>query len=149
MKPGVFIEALNDKAIAAAITQAENRTSGEIRVFVSNKAAKDVVKDAERQFLRLGMANTELRNGVLIYFAPKSRSFAVLGDKGVHEKCGTTFWRDVTDRMTPLLKEHCFTEAIVQAVQEIGELLRKEFPWTKGDRNELPNDVARDDSEES
>jgi uncharacterized membrane protein len=51
--------------------------------------------------------------------------------------------------MTPLLKEHRFTEAIVQAVQEIGELLRKEFPWTEGDRNELPNDVARDDSEES
>jgi uncharacterized membrane protein len=144
MKTSEFMAALDDSAIADAISKAEKRTSAEIRVFVTERAVENVMEEAGRQFVRLGMNKTELRNGVLIFFAPKVREFAVLGDSGIHKKSGQAFWDAIAAKMAPLLKENRFTDAIVLGVGEIGALLATEFPWTKGDRNELPNEVARD-----
>ena len=41
------------------------------------------------------MTRTRERNAVLLYFAPVSRKFAVVGDAGVHEKCGAGFWEEI------------------------------------------------------
>jgi uncharacterized membrane protein len=138
-----FVKALSDHDVAEAIAQAEQRTSGEIRVFVSETEVDDPVIEAEKQFLRMGMSKTAQRNGVLIYFAPKSQKYAVVGDQGVHAKCGQKFWEHITEEMTPLLKSGKFTEAVVLAVHEIGDALAREFPPLPGDKNELPNRVER------
>jgi uncharacterized membrane protein len=145
MKTKEFIAALDDNQVAAAIERAEQKTSGEIRVFVTEQPVADVVTEAGKQFVRLGMTNTKQRNGVLIYFAPVSQKFAVMGDEGVHQRCGAEFWQHITAEMTPLLKAARYTEAIVLAVKEVGETLAREFPWESGDRNELPNKIARDE----
>jgi uncharacterized membrane protein len=145
MKTKDFVEALDEKAIAQAIADAEKRTSGEIRVFVSENVVEDPVKEAEKQFERLGMTKTKRGNGVLIYFAPKSQKFAVVGDSGVHARCGQNFWQHIAEEMTPLLKAGKFTEAILLAVREIGMVLAREFPWEAGDKNELPNQIAREE----
>lgn len=144
MKTKEFIKALDDDRIAAAIGAAEKTTSGEIRVFVTERSVNDVIAEAEKQFVRLRMAETADRNGVLIYFAPVAQKFAVIGDKGVHERCGPRFWEQITSEMGPLLKASKFTEAIVLAVEQIGRVLAREFPWKEGDLNELPNRVERD-----
>ena len=144
MKTKEFVDALDEKAIAEAIAEAEKRTSGEIRVFVSESLVEDPVKEAEKQFVTLGMTNTKRRNGVLIYFAPKSQKFAVVGDSGVHARCGQNFWQHITEEMTPLLKAGKFTDAILVAVRDIGGVLAREFPWEAGDKDELPNQIARD-----
>ena len=143
METKAFLHALDDQQIAEAIAQAEKTTSGEIRVFVSESAVDEPVLEAEKQFVRMGMMKTAQRNGVLIYFAPKSQKYAVIGDKGVHEKCGQKFWEHITEEMTPLLKARKFTEAVVLAVKDIGVALAKEFPPIAGDKNELPNRVER------
>ena len=143
METKAFLHALDDQQIGEAIAQAEKTTSAEIRVFVSESAANEPVLEAEKQFVRMGMTKTAQRNGVLIYFAPKSQKYAVIGDKGVHEKCGQKFWEHITEEMTPLLKVGRFTDAIVLAVKEIGASLAKEFPPLAGDKNELPNRVER------
>ena len=143
METKAFLHALDDQQIAEAIAQAEKTTSGEIRVFVSESAVNEPVLEAEKQFLRMGMMKTAQRNGVLIYFAPKSQKYAVVGDKGVHEKCGQKFWEHITEEMTPLLKAGKFTAAVLLAVKEIGAALAKEFPPVAGDKNELPNRVER------
>ncbi len=145
MKTSDFVHALDDKAIADAIAQAEKHTSGEIRVFVAEQAVQDPVVEAEKQFVKLGMTKTRQRNGVLLYFAPKSQKYAVVGDSGVHQRCGQNFWQHITEDMTPLLKQGKFTEGVLAAIREIGSVLAKEFPWEEGDRNELPNQIARDD----
>jgi uncharacterized membrane protein len=139
-----FVSALDDAKIAEAIGRAEKTTSGEIRVAVTEREVGDVVIEAEKQFVKMGMTKTELRNAVLIFFAPLSQKFAVVGDEGVHKRCGAQFWQHVTEEMTPLLKAGRYTDAIVIAVEEIGQVLAREFPWTQGDRNELPNTVERD-----
>jgi uncharacterized membrane protein len=138
-----FIHALNDDEVARAIGEAEKQTSGEIRVFVSESAVDNAVLEGEKQFIRMGMTKTAQRNGVLIYFAPKSQKFAVIGDEAVHKKCGQKFWEHITEEMTPLLKSNKFTEAVVLAVRDIGRALAKEFPPIANDKNELPNRVER------
>ena len=144
MKPKLFLDQLDDAKIAAAIAEAEQRSSGEIRVYVSHRPREDALEAARRRFLKLGMARTRQRNAVLIYFAPTTQKFAVWGDIGVHEKGGEDCWRSITASMIPLLKQGQFTAALEEAIRQIGDLLALHFPRRSDDRDELPNQVSRD-----
>lgn len=144
MKPKEFIDKLDDHKVVDAIAEAESKSSGEIRVFVSHEMPLDPLLAAETQFLKLGMDKTRERNGVLLYFSPRSQQFAVFGDRGIHEKCGTDFWQDIAAGISADLKAGRFTEAVIEAVKRIGDVLAKHFPRSPDDRNELPNQVARD-----
>lgn len=144
MKPKEFIDKLDDNKVMGAIAAAEQKSSGEIRVFVSNEKPADALVAAESQFLKLGMNKTRERNGVLIFFAPKVQQFAVVGDKAIHEKCGPDFWKQIASEITAHLKAGEFTEAVVDAVAHIGDVLVRHFPRSPDDRNELPNQVVRD-----
>ena len=144
MHPKKFLSYLEDRKIIQAIAEAEHKTSGQIRVYISQKHVTDVVSEAKVHFLRLGMEKTRARNAVLLYLAPRSRNFAVVGDVAVHEKCGDTFWQDIALDMEQALRQQKYTEAIVIAVQRVGAALAAHFPRHPDDRNELPDDVIRD-----
>jgi uncharacterized membrane protein len=144
MKPKEFIDKLDDTKVMATIAAAEQKSSGEIRVFVSNDKPADALAAAEAEFLKLGMTKTRERNGVLIFFAPKVQQFAVIGDQGIHEKCGADFWKHIATKISAHLKADDFTAAVVEAVTEIGAVLARHFPRSPDDRNELPNQVVRD-----
>lgn len=139
-----FIAQLDEAKIFAAITRAEQSTSGEIRVAISHKHRANVIASAHKRFVKLGMHQTPERNAVLIYFAPVSRTFAVWGDTGVHEKCGDNFWQGVAAKMAPALKAGQYTEAVVAAVDEIGTVLAQHFPRGADSKNHLPDDVVHD-----
>ena len=145
MSPKEFLDQVDEARVVAAIAEAESRSSGEIRVYVSHRKRDNALAHAQARFIKLGMTKTSQRNGVLIYFAPVSQQFAIVGDVGIHEKCGEPFWRQVTARMEPLLKSGRYTEAIIEAVREVGGLLERHFPKQAGDRNELSNQVIRDE----
>lgn len=144
MRSHEFIAQLDEPKIVAAIAQAEKRSSGEIRVFVSQREVDDVVARAQQRFEKLGMTRTQLRNGVLLYFAPRSRKFAVVGDQAIHEKCGPAFWEDVSTGVRRHLRSGDFTEAILHGVRQVGEVLARHFPRQADDRDELSNKIARD-----
>ena len=137
------IPPIEEHRVAAAIAAAELRTSGEIRVFVSSRTVESPVDAAGEQFVRLGMDRTAARNGVLIYVAPASHTFAVIGDKGVHERCGDTFWRDLADSMAMHFKAGDFTSGLVVGIERAGELLALHFPRQPDDRNELPDSIEQ------
>ncbi len=145
MKTKEFLQHLDEPLVIKAIANAELRTSGEIRVFVSEETVgDDVVARAAAHFEKLGMTATRDRNGVLLYFAPKSQKFAIIGDLGLHEKCGQAFWEEIATEMHRLFKAEKFTEAVVGAVQKVGEILTRHFPTRPDDQNELSNRVERD-----
>ena len=144
MRPKHFIEKLDEARIVAAIAAAEQKTSGEIRVYVSHKERSDALEAARTRFLALGMHKTRERNAILIYLVPHTHQFALWGDSGVHEKCGETFWKEITNRMGALLKQGLHTEAVEHAIKEIGAALAKHFPHHPGDSNQLPNEVGHD-----
>ncbi len=87
------------------------------------------------------MTQTRERNAVLIFVAPRAQKFAVIGDRGVHEKCGEPFWQALTQAMRAHFQAQNFTDAIVHAIREAGSLLAQHFPRRPDDRNELPNAV--------
>jgi len=128
MKPHAFSKHLEHDRIVAAIRDTEHKTTGEIRVTVSPKHVEDAVAAAQIEFLRLGMDHSKERNGVLIFVAPRSHKFAVIGDEAVHAKCGDAFWRQLAEAMTGYFHKSEFTPGIVHGVQTAGELLAQHFP---------------------
>jgi uncharacterized membrane protein len=144
MKTGHFLNAVDHDKIVAAIAAAEKRTSGEIRVFISRRKTGDALKAAGLCFTKLKMNQTPLRNGVLIFIAPVSHQFAVVGDTAVHAKCGDDFWREVVEGMTAGLKRGDFTEALLHGVEKVGLLLSAHFPPEAAGRNDLPDAVVEE-----
>jgi uncharacterized membrane protein len=137
-----LLRSVDADQVKEAIQKAEKRTSGEIRVVVSSLFWGNVYRAAVRAFERLGMHRTRERNGVLVFVVPSRRRFAVLGDAGIHEKVGQTFWDRVTDVIAEHFRKGDFTFGLVRAIEVIGEELRVHFPFDRAsDVNELPDDV--------
>ncbi len=145
MKPEEFLDRLDDARIVAAIQEAERQTSGEIRVYVSNKKHGDVQAAAVRCFQRLKMEQTAERNAVLIFIVPKSRQFALLGDEGIHRHLASGVWEAVAREMSDSLRIGTASVAVEEAIVRLSQELARHFPYRKNDRNELPDDVLRDD----
>src|SRR5215469_12107888 len=123
MHPKEFKKRLHHDDVVEAIRQAEHKTTGAIRVIVTHKHIEAPVIEAQKEFMRLRMDRSPGRNGVLIFVAPRSHTFAVIGDKAVHEKCGDEFWQKLTAAITEYFRKSEFTEGIVHGVKKAGELL--------------------------
>jgi uncharacterized membrane protein len=142
MRTREFLGKLEHDRIIQAIRQAESTTSGEIRVLIQRgKLTSDPLVAAQRKFHRLGMHKTRERNAVLIFVAPRAHKFAVVGDEAIHQKCGDEFWQRIVEGLRMDFQTEKFSDALVRAIHEIGNALARDFPRTREDRNELPDDV--------
>lgn len=146
MRAHEFVEQLDHDRILKSIAAAEVKSSGQIRIFVHRGELKDdALAHAQTQFIKLGMRKTKARNGVLIFVAPRARQFAVVGDEGVHAKCGEAFWQQLVDKMRAHFQSENFTGALVHAISETGDLLAAHFPRQTDDLDELPNEIVEGD----
>ena len=139
-----YFSKFDSARIVAAITAAEMRSSGEIRVHVTRRVPEDLEERALRRFHLLGMTKTAERNGVLIYIAPRAKQFRILGDVAIHEKCGDDFWKEVAAVMEEHFRRGAFTEGTVKGVERVGEVLARHFPPEGPGHDELPNTVTKD-----
>ena len=140
MRTEDFLSRLDNDRISGAIAAAERTTSGEIRVFIERgNITNDPLRTAEEKFVELGMQKTAERNAILIFVAPVAQKFAVVGDEGVHAKCGAEFWQRLVDTMRAHFKREEFTDALVEAIESAGQLLAQYFPRRHDDKNELPD----------
>lgn len=139
-----FLDQLDRARIERAIADAEQLTSGELRVVFHPGTVADATALARTEFARLGMTATRERNAVLILIAPDARQFAIFGDEGVHGKCGDDFWRNVAAAMEAKFRAGQHTDAVVEGIARAGELLAREFPHRPDDCDELPNTVVQD-----
>ena len=139
-----FLSQIDHDKVVSTIADAEKRTSGEIRVWISHRETSNALESALRRFHKLGMHKAAERNGALVYISPRNRVFAVIGDKAVHEKCGDAFWNEVTAQLSADLKGGSFTDALTNAVRKIGVLLAVHFPRKPGEKSELPGDALHD-----
>ena len=134
-----WLRRIDTERIEQAIARAEARTSGEIRVSIAPLFVGDVQRTAEQAFVRLGMADTRERNGVLVFVVPARKKFAILGDEGVHARVGQAFWDELGALMSATFHDDRYTEGLVAVIDRIGERLAEHFPVAAGDRNELPD----------
>jgi uncharacterized membrane protein len=145
MKTKHLFRELDHDRIAAAITEAEKHTSGEIRVYISHRSVDDPRHAAAHEFMKLGMDKTKHRNAVLIFLAPESQNFAILGDVAVHTQCGEAFWEEIAAAMRDFFRQGNFTEGIVHGINVAGKVLAQHFPAAGPRDNELPNSVVDGD----
>ena len=139
-----FFSEEEKKLIVDAIREAEQQTSGEIRVSVESRCRfVDPLDRAAEVFAFLKMEKTSGHNAVLLYFAVKDRQMAVFGDQGIHEKVGEIFWqKQVSQILSRFQREH-FAQAIARVINEIGGALKYHFPFDRQtDINELPDDIV-------
>lgn len=143
MRTKDFLSRLDHERIVAAIRDAEGKSSGEIRVYVQRGELEgDAYDHARKKFTKLGMEATRERNGILIFVAPRAQKFAVIGDEGVHQKCGPEFWQRLVESMREHFKREEFTDALAEAIETAGKLLAAHFPRQGDDRNELSDKVV-------
>jgi uncharacterized membrane protein len=144
MRTKEFLSKLEHDRIVQAIRNAEAKSSGEVRVYIQRgKLAADALSAAEKNFRALSMHKTRERNAVLIFVVPRAHKFAVVGDKGIHEKCGNELWQRVVDKMRDDFRNEHFTDALVEAIQEIGSVLAARFPLKSGrNPNELRDEIS-------
>jgi len=139
-----FFSADERQAIIDAIQSAEKQTSGEVRVYVESRCRfVDPLDRAGEIFFGLRMEETAERNGVLVYVAIKDRQLAIFGDSGIHEKVGERFWQQEVSKMIHAFNRENYSDGIVKVVLDIGEALKKHFPYQgEKDKNELPDDIV-------
>jgi len=132
------------QTIVDAVRIAEQRTSGEVRVFVESRCRYvNAIDRAVEIFENLKMQNTELRNATLVYVAIKDRQLAVFGDEGIHQKVGNEYWANQVMKMINAFNRDNIAEGIRQCVLNIGEALATHFPYDRNtDKNELPDDIV-------
>jgi uncharacterized membrane protein len=137
-----LLRSIDSEKVKAAIQEAEHQTSGEVVVSVAPYFWGNVEKAARRAFVRLGISQTKMRNGVLFFIVPSRRLFVVLGDQGIHEKVGQEFWESVRAKLAEHFRAGSFTEGLVHGIGEVGRQLTKFFPYDRtADVNELSDDI--------
>ncbi len=139
-----FFTAEQKEKIVAAIRQAEQTTSGEIRVFVeSRNYLVSTLERAREVFFELKMQETEHRNAVLLYLATEHRELALFADEGIYKATGEVYWNDAVKEMIARFTKDDISSGIAECVLKVGETLREKFPYTRDtDRNELPDEIV-------
>jgi uncharacterized membrane protein len=139
---GLF-SAQENMLIIEAIRKAEQKTSGEIRIYIESRCKYvDPLDRAAEIFWTLKMDHTAYRNAVLLYVAVKDHQFAIFADKGIHERLGNDFWKKEVDEMSIHFREHHYLDAVLLVISDIGVALSEHFPYDPtADKNELPDDI--------
>lgn len=129
--------------VKEAVGRAERMTSGELRVFIEDFTQDAPLDRAAYLFGELGMDKTAARNGVLIYLAFVDRKYAVIGDYGIHEKVGDSFWETLRSTMHNHFTQGMVVDGLISAIEAAGNALAVHFPYAGagGDSNELSDDI--------
>ncbi len=144
MKASSFFTREQQAQILVSVKEAENATSGEIRVHIETTCPEDVLDRAAWVFKKLGMHNTADRNGVLFYLAVNDRKFAIIGDAGINARVPAGFWDEIKELMQKHFRESNFTEGLSKGIILAGQQLKAHFPYASQDTNELSDEISFD-----
>lgn len=139
--PRKFLSPAEKALVEQAITQAELRTSAEIKFVIARYCWSNIRDKAARVFKKFGLHRTGQRNCVLILLVTANREFYICGDRGIHEKAGQAHWDEVRDRMAEKFRQEAFAEGIAEAAGMIGQKLAQYFPRRYDDINEISDEV--------
>jgi len=138
-----FLTPEEEQQVIDAIATAEKNTSGEIRVHIENHTEKPPLERAQEVFHILGMDATAERNGVLFYVGVGDHTFAIIGDEGIDKAVEDDFWDCTKDIVIGHFKKRRFAQGLVEGILRAGDRLKQFFPYSKDDKDELPNEISR------
>jgi len=134
MKVKHFLNNVEHDRIHQAIRSAEEATSGDIVLYISRRHVEDPLAAANQEFTKLRLEAARDKNSLLIFLAPKSQKFAVVGGTALHEKVGQACWEELIALLTRHFKAAHFTEGLVATIEQAGRALKTHFPATAADR---------------
>lgn len=139
-----FLSEEDKNSIVQALRAAEERTSGEIRVFIESRCKfVDAIDRAREIFFSLKMEETAERNATLVYVAVKDKQAAIFGDEGIHQRVGQKYWEDEVNKMLVYFKEEHLADGLSLVIFDIGQALHAHFPYDRDtDKNELPDHIV-------
>ncbi|MDA0986300.1 MAG: TPM domain-containing protein [Bacteroidetes bacterium] len=134
------------KELSNYISEAEAKTSGEIRIIIRRKKPlfadiKKINVIAETEFIKLKMQNTKNRNGILLYICELEKEFRIVADSGIDSKVDKSFWNELSKNISLKFKEAKYIEGLKELVNEVGIVLSKYFPPEENNLNEHSNEV--------
>ena len=133
--------------ITNKIKEYEKVTAGEICVSIREKKhfmqrRRSVDELAKQEFVRLGIAKTRDKTGILIYILLSERQFHILADSGINEKVAPDTWHNIKNVMQEYFAKGLFAKGILFGVEEVGKIITLHFPVKPDDTNEIPDKVV-------
>jgi uncharacterized membrane protein len=137
-----LLSSQDQQRLLEKIRQIESRSSGEVRLHVTDRRVKDTLQAARKTFIALGMTRTRGRNGVLVFLSLPSRSFAIVGDEGIDRITGPDYWRSLRDTMAKRFSAGSYVDGLLDILDQVEAVLVEHFPYEEGDADELPDDIS-------
>ena len=133
--------------IAQAVQQAEKGHVGEIQVVIeghipcSQAYHQNTRLRAQQLFAELGVWDTELNSGVLLYLNLCERKVEIVIDRGLKNATQAETWNEICQNIIVNLTQKQYLRAVTEGVDDIGQILDQYYVKTDlQDQNELPNE---------
>jgi len=135
-------------AIEEAIVRAERTHAGQIRFAIETALTPlQILNDVTARtraielFARLGVWDTALNNGVLIYVQLADRGVEIVADRGLGARVGAAEWQGACRLMEEHFRAGRFHQGAIAGVDAVGALLSRYFPAVpaRGSVNQLPD----------
>jgi uncharacterized membrane protein len=137
-------------AIERAIADSEVRHTGELRFVVEGALHPSQllrgVSARERAlevFSALRVWDTEANNGVLIYLLLADRDVEIVADRGCNHSVSPAQWEAICQEMEQRFRRGEFEAGALAGIRLVDELLRRHFPASGDNPDELPNRPLR------
>jgi uncharacterized membrane protein len=133
-------------ALGAEVARSETRHRGEIRFLIepalpglSLLRGESPRARAQKLFFREGVADTQERNGVLLYLLLADRDLEIIVDAGVHAREPASTWASIAARMEAHYRAGRFLEGSRDGIAAVSEVLARHYPPEGANPNELPD----------
>lgn len=111
--------------------------------FLSHREMDEEVRRAAQSvFMSSRIRRTKGGTGVLLYVSLFERQVVVLPDDTICETLPKLDWNGACETIVDGMKRGRPTEALVQAIDECGDLLAEDFPHASDDIDELSNELV-------
>ncbi len=97
--------------------------------------------NAKQEFSNLGLRQTETRQAIMFFVSIDEKYVEIITDKEIKEKIDNSFWQNIVKEFIKDVKNRQFTQGYLKAIRACSEVLTKNFPIQKDDKNELSNEV--------
>ncbi|KHO16592.1 hypothetical protein NT90_05110 [Acinetobacter baumannii] len=130
------------EAIAEAVQKAELGHVGEIQVVIeghipcSQAYRQNTRLRAQQLFAELGVWDTELNSGVLLYLNLCERTVEIIFDRGIRNATTDQVWQKICKSIVQQLKQKQYLQAVVIGVQQIGDVMSRFYDENMPDQND-------------
>lgn len=139
------------RELSAGIGASERRHHGQIRFVVESRLdSADILagltprQRACQWFGELGVWDTELNSGILIYIGFADHAVEIVADRGVSSRIGNGRWQEVCGLMLDAFRRGDYAGGLAAGLEETGRLLAEAWPKEAGEtaHDSLPDDVV-------